>query len=167
MLSRSVNVRCNVEILLKKMRLINKLTIWNFSLFANFCTVQLQPLEYSMFLFISRQMNGIFFWKSQQLLASYWESQCYYSNKHETSLLMQNCVLRFNKYQFLWLNWLRKTNKTSIFLSGYLLSREIVQGIFHSFEGPLSKARIVAFSCLNECTHCTVTFYSFSTPFSG
>lgn len=34
------------------------------------------------------------------------------------------------------------------------------------FKGPVSKARIVALSCLNECTHCAVTFYSFSSsPF--
>lgn len=37
---------------------------------------------------------------------------------------------------------------------------ETVQGIFRSFKGPLSKARVVALSCLNECTHCLrIPFY--------
>nr|YP_010986824.1 NADH dehydrogenase subunit B [Pinguicula vulgaris]WOL38215.1 NADH dehydrogenase subunit B [Pinguicula vulgaris] len=35
--------------------------------------LQLQPLEFSIFLFISHQTNGIFFWKSLLFLACYWE----------------------------------------------------------------------------------------------
>lgn len=51
---------------------------------------------------------------------------------------------------------------TAAFLNGYPPSSELlgwlkgkgetVQGIFHSFTGPVSKERIVALSCLNEST---------------
>lgn len=52
-----------------------------------------------------------------------------------------------------------------MFLNGYLLLRVVVKGIFDSFKGPVSKATICCTLCLNECTHCAVTFHSFSLPF--